>query len=92
MSLVTTVLDIQPRVSSGGDGRSNDDIVYELADSILEKLMDKLDIEQANAELFKVRDTIFFPTTLHVVFLIISCTNLLSLLKMDFIKPSSNSG
>lgn len=51
-ALVTTVLDVQPRLSSAGTGKSNDDIVYELAESILEKLMDKLDIEEANQEMF----------------------------------------
>lgn len=51
--LVTTILDIQPRQASGGTGKSNDDIVYELAESILGKLMDKLDIEQANQEMFE---------------------------------------
>lgn len=44
---------MQPRLSSGGAGKSNDDIVYELAESILTKLMDKLDIEEANSEMFE---------------------------------------
>lgn len=52
-NLINTVLDVQPRLSSGGAGKSNDDIVYELAESILEKLMDKLDIEEANQEMFQ---------------------------------------
>lgn len=46
-------MDVQPRQASGGTGKSNDDIVYELAESILGKLMDKLDIEQANQEMFE---------------------------------------
>ena len=54
LAIVTTILDVQPRMSSGGTGKSNDDIVYELADSILGKLMDKLDIDQANQEMFEV--------------------------------------
>lgn len=52
-NLVNTILDVQPRLSSGGAGKSNDEIVYELADSILGKLMDKLDIELANQEMFE---------------------------------------
>ncbi|XP_056004113.1 dynein axonemal heavy chain 6-like isoform X1 [Ostrea edulis] len=51
--LISTILDVQPRQSSGGTGKSNDDIVYDLAESILGKLMDKLDIEQANQEMFE---------------------------------------
>ena len=50
--LITTILDVQPRVSSGGSGKSNDEIVYELADSILAKLPDKLDLEKAPQILF----------------------------------------
>lgn len=52
-SLVNTILDMQPRVQTGGGGKSNDDIVYELADSILGKLIDKLDIDEANKEMFE---------------------------------------
>lgn len=44
---------MQPRLSSGGGGKSNDDIVYELAESILSKVMDKLDIDEANSEMFE---------------------------------------
>ena len=51
--LISTILDVQPRQSSGGTGKSNDEIVYDLAESILGKLMDKLDIEQANQEMFE---------------------------------------
>ena len=51
---MNTILDMQPRLGSGGSGKSNDDIVYELADSILEKLMDKLDLEAGKQEMFEV--------------------------------------
>ncbi len=43
---------MQPRVSSSGSGKSNDDVVFELADSILSKLPDKLDIEKAPPSVF----------------------------------------
>ena len=52
-NLIFTILDVQPRVSSGKGAKSNDEIVSELADSILEKLIDKLDIELANQEMFE---------------------------------------
>ena len=45
---------MQPRLSSGGGAKSSDEIVYELAESILGKLMDKLDIDNAKAEMFEV--------------------------------------
>jgi dynein heavy chain len=40
-------------VSSSGSGKSNDDVVFELADSILSKIPDKLDIEKAPPSLFQ---------------------------------------
>ena len=51
--LVNTIIDIQPRVSSGGAGKSNDEIVYELAEATLAKLPEKLDIEKAPRSLFE---------------------------------------
>ena len=51
--LVNTIIDIQPRVSSGGAGKPNDEIVYELAEAILAKLPEKLDIEKAPRSLFE---------------------------------------
>ncbi|CAH1788942.1 unnamed protein product [Owenia fusiformis] len=55
-TMITTILDVQPRMSSGGSGKSNDDIVYELADSILDKLMDKLDIDTGYQDQFDPDD------------------------------------
>ena len=43
-SLITTILDVQPRVAISGGGKSNDDIVYELGDTILAKLLGLFDI------------------------------------------------
>ena len=40
-------------MSAGGGGKSNDEIAYELADSILSKLPDKLDIDTAPQALFE---------------------------------------
>lgn len=53
--MVFTVLEVQPRLASSGGGKTNDEIVYELADSILSKLPDVLDMEKADKSLFKVR-------------------------------------
>lgn len=41
-------------MASGGSGKTSDEIVYELAESILQKLPEKLDIEEAFQEMFKV--------------------------------------
>lgn len=55
-ALVNTILEMQPRMSSGGGGKSNDDIVYEQAEAVLGKIIDKLDTEEANSEMFEVDD------------------------------------
>ncbi|KAF6769074.1 hypothetical protein AHF37_12596 [Paragonimus kellicotti] len=52
-NLISTVLSVQPRVSTGGTGKTNDDVVYELADSILGKLPDRLDLKNAKPEYFQ---------------------------------------
>ncbi|XP_033099985.1 dynein heavy chain 6, axonemal-like [Anneissia japonica] len=52
-SMIDTILEVQPRLASGGSGKTNDDIVYELAENILGKVPEKLDIEIANQEMFK---------------------------------------
>eukprot|EP00794_Sanderia_malayensis_P006345 gene6346-7072_t len=52
-TLVRTVLEVQPRMSSGGTGKTSDEIVYELAESVLGKLPDSLDMELASKDMFK---------------------------------------
>ena len=42
-------------MSSGGSGKTSDEIVYELAESILGKLPDILDMDNAQKDLFKVK-------------------------------------
>ena len=42
-------------MAAGGGGMSNDDIVFELAENILSKLPDVLDIELAYQVMFKVK-------------------------------------
>lgn len=41
MTLINTILEVQPRSSTRGGAKSNDEIVYELADSILAKIPGK---------------------------------------------------
>lgn len=54
-SLITAVLEVQPRLASGGSGKTSDEIVYELAESILSKLPAALDMEKADKAMFEVR-------------------------------------
>ena len=45
---------MQPRQTGGGTGKSSDTIVYEMAAGILERVVDKLDIDEARADMFEV--------------------------------------
>jgi len=53
---VLTILDMQPRQTGGGTGKSSDTIVYEMASGILERVVDKLDIDEAKADMFEVSE------------------------------------
>ncbi|XP_068444624.1 dynein axonemal heavy chain 6 isoform X2 [Clinocottus analis] len=55
MTLINTILDVNPRSSAQLGAKSNDDIVCELAESILTKLPECLDMDEAIESLF-VRD------------------------------------
>lgn len=44
----------QPRSEAGGEGKSSDEIVYELADSVLNTVIPKIETEDVNIYLFKV--------------------------------------
>ncbi|GLH11548.1 Uncharacterized protein GBIM_16302, partial [Gryllus bimaculatus] len=52
--LLQTLLDIQPRESAGGEERSADEMVYEMAEIILGKLVEKIHPEEIHPELAKV--------------------------------------
>ena len=43
-------------MGGGSGGKSNDEIVYELSESILEKIIEKLDIDEAKPEMFEPDD------------------------------------
>ncbi|XP_060619679.2 dynein axonemal heavy chain 6 isoform X2 [Anolis sagrei] len=51
-TLINTILDVQPRSTTQGTGKSNDEIVEELATSILAKIPEKLDMDTASETLF----------------------------------------
>uniref|UniRef100_A0A8C3ADL9 Dynein axonemal heavy chain 6 n=1 Tax=Cyclopterus lumpus TaxID=8103 RepID=A0A8C3ADL9_CYCLU len=55
MTLISTILDVNPRSSAHHGAKSNDDIVCELAESILAKLPERLDMDEAVETLY-VRD------------------------------------
>ncbi len=52
--MIHQILDVQPRMASSSTGKTSDEIVDELAQNILSKIPQKLDIEKAPPELFEV--------------------------------------
>jgi dynein heavy chain len=52
--LIRTVLEMQPRQSSGNSAKANDQTVYELAESILQRVAEKLDMDAAKQDMFIV--------------------------------------
>ncbi|XP_032208513.1 dynein heavy chain 6, axonemal isoform X2 [Mustela erminea] len=54
-TLINTILEVQPRSSSGGEGKSNDEIVQELVASVQTRVPETLEMESALESLF-VRD------------------------------------
>lgn len=53
-SVLVTIMEVQPRASTGTEGKSSDDIVYEAAQAILDSLIVKLDQDEIFPELVKV--------------------------------------
>lgn len=48
-------MESQPRTSGGAEGKSSDDIVYELADTVINSILTFISTEDANIHMFKVR-------------------------------------
>nr|XP_035128016.2 dynein axonemal heavy chain 6 isoform X3 [Callithrix jacchus] len=51
-TLINTILEVQPRSSTGGEGKSNDEIVRELVASVQTRVPEKLEKEGASESLF----------------------------------------
>ncbi|XP_044910410.1 dynein axonemal heavy chain 6 isoform X5 [Felis catus] len=51
-TLINTILEVQPRSSSGGEGKSNDEIVQELVASVQTRVPETLEMESASESLF----------------------------------------
>lgn len=47
-------MESQPRASSGSEGKSSDDIVYELAEMVISSIIPKIQTEEVNLNMFKV--------------------------------------
>lgn len=52
--IIRTIMASQPSTSGGAEGKSSDEIVFELADVIIEAILPKISTDEANPHLFKV--------------------------------------
>lgn len=52
--MIVTIMEVQPRESAGAEGKSSDEIAYELADMIKERIMTKIDPDEAHPILVRV--------------------------------------
>lgn len=48
-------MESQPRTTGGGEGKSTDDIVYDLADTVISSIIKLISTEDANIFMFKVK-------------------------------------
>ena len=60
--IVATILAVQPRISTVSGGKSNDDIVLELAKGITDKLPEKLDVTTGHPDLFVTAEYGLIPS------------------------------
>ncbi|KAM4603925.1 LOW QUALITY PROTEIN: dynein axonemal heavy chain 6-like [Polymixia lowei] len=58
MTLINTILEVQPRSSARGGAKSNDEIIHEMAESILTKIPERLDMDEAVETLFVEDDNV----------------------------------
>ncbi|XP_050294811.1 dynein axonemal heavy chain 6 [Anthonomus grandis grandis] len=52
-TVIKTIMESQPRSEGGGDGKSSDEIVYELAEHVREVILKKIETEELNIYMFK---------------------------------------
>ena len=53
--VILTIMESQPRSEGGSEGKSSDEIVYELADGVINTILTKIQTEEVNIYMFKVK-------------------------------------
>ncbi|XP_017780151.1 PREDICTED: dynein heavy chain 6, axonemal [Nicrophorus vespilloides] len=66
-SLINTIMESQPRTSGGGEEISTDDVVYELAETVITTILPKIKMDDANAKMFVRDDKGRFPSLTTVL-------------------------
>uniref|UniRef100_A0A1Y1M3F1 Dynein heavy chain AAA lid domain-containing protein n=1 Tax=Photinus pyralis TaxID=7054 RepID=A0A1Y1M3F1_PHOPY len=54
-TVIRTMIDCQPSTSGGGEGKSADEIAFELAEGVIQSIIKKIYTDNAHPHLFKVR-------------------------------------
>ena len=65
--IIDTILSIQPRIATGGGGKSNDEIVIERAKEFEERLPPILNIDKGNPDHFVLSETGAFSSLTTVL-------------------------
>ncbi|KAJ8943600.1 hypothetical protein NQ318_006602 [Aromia moschata] len=66
-AVIRTIMESQPRASGGTEGKSSDDIVYDLAETVIAAIMQKIPMDDANVKLFKRDDKGRLPSLTTVL-------------------------
>lgn len=53
-----TILEVQPNVEVGAEGKSSSDIAFELSETIMERIILKIDPDTCNPNHLKVRGSL----------------------------------
>ncbi|KAG8249562.1 Dynein heavy chain 6, axonemal [Homalodisca vitripennis] len=67
-SVIVTIMEVQPRESAGAEGKSSDEIAFELADMIKERIMTKIDPDEAHPILLRTDSRGTLPSLTTVLF------------------------
>ncbi|KAK9882719.1 hypothetical protein WA026_022770 [Henosepilachna vigintioctopunctata] len=66
-AVILTILDSMPRTAAVGTGKSSDDIVFDLAESIIQQILTKIETEEINPYLMKKDEKDRFPSLTTVL-------------------------
>ncbi|XP_076263714.1 dynein heavy chain at 16F [Rhynchophorus ferrugineus] len=66
-TIIRTIMESQPRSEGGGEGKSSDEIVYELADNVINAVITKIPMDDVNIYLFKKDDKGRLPSLTTVL-------------------------
>ncbi|CAH1962386.1 unnamed protein product [Acanthoscelides obtectus] len=66
-TVIRTIMESQPRAAGGGEGTSSEEIVFHLADTIIDSVLTKISTDEANINMFKKDDKGRLPSLTTVL-------------------------